>query len=134
MKKYRLRLDRKIIGYAEETSKGLLFIGKDWLYQNKGKVSYNEVDESTRIFDKLHREIFENDIVIFKINPKEAEQKAIVLFDDLDSQFKLYDIDNLEKIPLFIEDSFLFENDPLEVVSHVFNHDELVKKLKRKER
>lgn len=129
MMKYRLRWDRKIVGYAEQTPQGILFKGKEWLWFLRGKPRYNQIDECIGCKDKLNRDIYESDIVLYSINDKLNSQKGVILWETQSEQFVLYNVENNEVMPLFVNEVFLFENDKVEIVSHLFNQPDLEKKI-----
>ncbi len=129
-KKYRLRWNQEIVGYAEETSEGVLYKGKEWLWWMRAKPRYNRIDEFVGYKDRLHREIYELDIVSFHLENKKKPIKAIVVWQVKKEEFALYDYEKERFFPLQIEGLSLFENDKLEIVSHLFTQKELQKKLK----
>ncbi len=128
-KKYRLRWNSEIVGYAEETSEGILYKGKEWLWWMRGKPRYNQIDEAIFLKDKMHRDIYEWDIVLFHLDSVRNPVKAIVLWQEQFSQFVLYEYENDRIFPIFVKELSLFENDKLEIVSHLFTQKELMKNL-----
>lgn len=128
-RKFRLRLDSRVVGYAEETPKGMLFKGKDALWWMQGKPNYNQVDEAIDIKDNLHRDIYELDIVAYRINDNKPYRKGVVLWEQKQKKFGLYDIESKHFTHFFIEDLCLFKSDAVEIISHLFNHPKLEQEL-----
>lgn len=126
VKKYRLRLNTEIIGFANKTSNGFKFQGKP-LWWVQGRPNYNEIDEFTNYKDTNKQEIYELDIVIYTLNKQ--KRRGVILWDDKSNVFGIYDIENLMFIPLTIEDLYLFKNDAMRVVSYLFKHPEIKKKI-----
>lgn len=131
-KKYRLRWNKEIVGYAEETPEGILYKGKEWLWFMRGKPRYNQIDEAIGIQDSWHRDIYELDIVLFSLNNKWERNHAVVLWQEQFEQFVLYDYENNKVYPIFVENMSLFENDKLEIVSHLFTQPDLEKRIRLK--
>lgn len=128
-KKYRLRKGNKIVGYAQETKHGLFIKGKGLLWFMT-KVNYDNIDECVGIKDKLNREVYELDMVRYKLNKGYPESEGVILWEQERKEFILFDIKNYTVIPIFIQGINIFSNDPLEVTSHLFNHPKLIKILK----
>lgn len=120
-KKYRLRDDKTIVGYAEETKDGILFTGKYPWFWLKSDQKYTHVDLSVGILDKMNRMIYEYDIVSYKINDMKMRREGIVLWSEEKEAFGIFDVQSQHFTFFFIDDLYLFQNDKLEIVSHVFN-------------
>ena len=123
--KYRLRLNARIIGYAEETEDGLLFKGREPLWWMRGKSNYNFIDKFVGIQDKFHRDIYENDLVNYRLNADSQMRKGIVLFNENQDSFGIFDVASKHFTELFIGEICLFKSEKMEVYSHLFNHPEL---------
>ena len=129
-KKYRLRKGKSIVGYASETRHGLFFKGKELLWFMSKTPKYDNVDEYVGIKDKLKRRVYEFDLVRYKLNKGAEENEAIVLWEKKLKSFVLLDINNYYVTPIFIDEFNIFQHEPVEVTSHLFNHPELMKALK----
>lgn len=125
--KYRLRLNTRIIGYAEETEDGLLFKGREPFHGMRGKPNYNQIDLFTGVQDKFHRDIYENDLVNYRINSEFQMRKGIVSFDEVKKSFGITDLSSGHFTLLFLGEICLFHSEKMEVYSHLFNHPELAK-------
>ncbi len=125
-KKYRLRLHTEVIGFADKTPLGFKFEGKP-LWWMKGKPSYNEIDEFTLFKDVNQQEIYELDIVTYMMGGR--KRRGVILWEDKSKNFGIYDIENFMFIPLILDGLYLFENEPLMVVSYLFKHPEIKKKM-----
>lgn len=123
--KYRLRLNSRIIGYAEETQDGLLFKGREPLWWMRGKPNYNQIDKSTGIQDKFHRDIYENDLVNYRLNAESQMRKGAILWDENAKSFGIFDLESKHLTQLFVGEICLFISEKMEVYSHLFNHPEL---------
>lgn len=128
-KKYRLRKKNRIVGYAQETKNGINFKGKEILWYMRNKIYYDQVDEYIGVKDVLNREIYELDIVKYHLKKKAKEREGVVLWETRSNSFVVLDIQSRHYTPIFIEKLFLFRNDSLEVVSHLFNHPKLITDL-----
>lgn len=127
--KYRLRLNNRIIGYAESTKDGLLFKGREPLWWMRGKPNYNRIDKFIGIQDKFHRDIYELDLVNYRVNHEFQMRKAVVIYDKKSESFGLLDLESVHFTHLFIHDICLFQSEKMEVYSHLFNHPELEKQI-----
>lgn len=123
--KYRLRLNSRIIGYAEETEDGLLFKGREPLWWMRGKPNYNEIDKFVKIQDKFHRDIYEKDLVNYRLNATSQMRKGIILFDENEKSFGILDLESKHFTHLFFGEICLFHSEKMEIYSHLFNHPEL---------
>lgn len=128
--KYRLRLNARIIGYAEETQDGLLFKGREPLWWMRGKPNYNQIDKFVGIQDKFHRDIYENDLVNYRLNADFQMRKGIILFNENQGSFGILDVESKHFTELFLEGICLFISEKMEVYSHLFNHPDLEKLIK----
>ncbi|MFA5620910.1 MAG: hypothetical protein WDA08_11450 [Weeksellaceae bacterium] len=127
--KYRLRLNKRIIGYVEETPDGLLFKGREGLWWMRGKPNYNQIDHFVGFQDKFHRDIYENDLVNYRINNEIQMRKGVVLMNEKLNSLGILDINSKHFTNLFINGICLFQTEKLEIYSHLFNHPELEKRL-----
>lgn len=127
--KYRLRLNKRIIGYVEETPDGLLFKGREGLWWMRGKPNYNQIDHFVGFQDKFHRDIYENDLVNYRINNEIQMRKGVVLMNEKLNSLGIIDINSKHFTNLFINGICLFQTEKLEIYSHLFNHPELEKRL-----
>jgi|SRR5690606_11159185 len=123
--KYRLRLNARIIGYAEETDEGLLFKGREPMFWMRGKSNYNFIDKFVGIQDKFHRDIYENDLVNYRINAASQMRKGIILIDENEDAFGILDLESKHFTHLFLGEISLFQSEKMEIYSHLFNHPEL---------
>ena len=89
----------------------------------------DNVDEYVGVKDVLKRDIYELDIVKYRIDSFIEEREGIVLWETLSQNFVLLDISTKHCTPIFIEDLCIFYHSKMEVVSHLFNHPKLIHKL-----
>ncbi|MFA7447719.1 MAG: hypothetical protein WCY77_04720 [Weeksellaceae bacterium] len=122
--KYRLRLNIRIIGYAESTEDGLLFKGHEPLWWMRGKPNYNHIDSFTGVQDKFHRDIYENDLVNYRLNADSPMRKGVILINK-NSSFGIFDLESEHFTQLFMQELCLFQSEKMEIYSHLFNHPEL---------
>lgn len=127
--KYRLRDKNTIVGYAEQTSEGMLFTGKHPLFWLKSGQKFTHVDEAIGILDKLNRMIYEYDIVSYKINDKKMRREGIVLWSEEKAAFGIFDLESQHFSYFFIGEWFLFQKDKVEIVSHAFNRPKIMAKF-----
>ena len=73
------------------------------------------------ILDKMNRMIYEYDIVSYKINDMRMRREGVVLWSEEKEAFGIFDVQSQHFTFFFIDDLYLFQNDKLEIVSHVFN-------------
>lgn|SRR5690606_3634346 len=124
--KYRLRLNSRIIGYAEETAEGLLFKGRESLWWMRGKPNYNEIDRFVGIQDKFHRDIYENDLVNYRINSEFQMRKGIILYSQNEKSYGVLDLESRHFTQLFLGEICLFRSEKMEIYSHLFTHPEII--------
>lgn len=127
--KYRLRLNTRIIGYAEATDDGLLFKGREPLWWMRGKPNYNQIDKFIGFQDKFHRDIYEFDLVNYRVNNESQMRKAVVVTDRKTDSFGLLDLESAHFTHLYIHDICLFQSEKMEIYSHLFNHPELEEQI-----
>ncbi|MDO5655607.1 MAG: YopX family protein [Flavobacteriaceae bacterium] len=130
IQKYRLRDDKTIVGYAEETAEGMLFTGKFPLFWLKSKQKFSHVDQAVGILDKLNRMIYEYDILSYKINDSQMRREGIVLWSEEKLAFGIFDIESRHFSFFFVGNLFLFEKDKVEIISHAFNRPKLMAEFK----
>lgn len=124
--KYRLRLNTRIIGYAEETPEGLLFKGREPLWWMRGKPNYNAIDKFVGIQDKFHRDIYENDLVNYRINSEFQMRKGIIMYHENGKNCGILDLESKHFTQIFLGELCLFRSEKMEVYSHLFNHPEII--------
>ena len=129
IKKYRLRDDKTIVGYAEETAEGMLFTGKYPLFWLKSNQKFTHVDQAIGIVDKLHRMIYEYDVLSYKINDSQMRREGIVLWSEEKEAYGIFDIASQHFSFFFVGNLFLFERDKVEIISHAFNRPKLMKQF-----
>jgi len=125
MNKYRLRLNRRIIGYAEETKDGLLFRGREGLWWMRGKPNYDKVDLYVGFQDKFHRDVYENDLVNYRLNAEAQMRKGVISKNPENGVFGVLDLESKHFTRLFVNGLCLFQSEKMEIYSHLFNHPEL---------
>ncbi len=125
MNKFRLRLNTRIIGYAEETADGLLFKGREGLWWMRGKPNYDKVDYFIGLQDKFHRDIYENDLVSYRLNSENQMRKGLIMRNKRDGSFGITDLESKHFTQIFVDEICLFQSEKMEVYSHLFNHPEL---------
>ena len=127
--KYRLRDNKTIVGYAEETAEGLLFTGKYPMFWLQSNQRYTHIDLAVGILDKMNRMIYEYDILSYKINDAHMRREGIVLWSERKEAFGIYDVASKHFTFFFVGDLYLFKRDKVEIVSHVFNRPSLEMKF-----
>lgn len=127
--KYRLRDDKTIVGYAEQTADGMLFTGKYPLFWLQSGHKFSHIDEAIGVLDRLNRMIYEYDIVSYKINDVLMRREGIVLWSEEKEAFGIFDLDTQHFTYFFVDDLFLFEKDKVEIVSHAFNRPKVMAKF-----
>jgi len=125
MNKYRLRLNRRIIGYAEETEDGLLFRGREGLWWMRGKPNYDKIDLYVGFQDKFHRDVYENDLVNYRLNAEAQMRKGVISKNPYTGIFGVLDLESKHFTQLFVNGLCLFQSEKMEIYSHLFNHPEL---------
>lgn len=128
-KKYRLRANNLIVGYAESTSQGFDYLNSALEKQVLGRNSFKQIDRFTGIKDKFHRDIYENDLVAYKISHEMPLTKGVVIYDEISENFGVMDLETKHITALFVGELCLFHKDKMEIYSHIFNHQELQQKL-----
>src|SRR5690625_7148247 len=106
--KYRLRLNKRIIGYEGSTKAGLLFKGREPSWWMRGKPNYNRSDKFVGIQDKFHRDIYELDIVNYRVNHEFQMRIAVEIYNNKSAIYVLLDLELAHFTNLFIHDICLF--------------------------
>ncbi|MET3733046.1 hypothetical protein [Moheibacter stercoris] len=127
--KYRLRINSTIIGYAEELDEGILLKGNSVEQAWYNLKEYNKIDRHVGIQDKFHRDIYENDLVNYRLNGKSPMRKGVILQSQTMESFGILDLESKHFTHLFINDICLFQSEKMEIYSHLFNHPELESKF-----
>jgi hypothetical protein len=123
--KYRLRINSTIIGYAEELEDGLLLKGNSVEQAWYNLKEYNKVDRFVGIQDKFHRDIYENDLVNYRLNASSQMRKGIIFQSETMDSFGIFDLESQHFTHLFVSGICLFQSEKMEIYSHLFNHPEL---------
>lgn len=119
---YRLRRGRMIVGYAEPTQNGLQFCSKFVLFQKEINQEFQQVDRSVGLLDKLNRPIFEQDMVLYKLNTSRKKHEGIIIYHPEKEIFGIRDLQSAHFTPLSVENLSLFSHDRMEIFSHAFMH------------
>jgi hypothetical protein len=125
--KYRLRINSTIIGYAEELEDGVFLKGNSIEQAWYNLKEYNKIDEFVGIQDKFHRDIYEHDLVNYRLNSSSPMRKGVVLRSETMESFGILDLESKHFTHLFISGICLFQTEKMEIYSHLFNHPELEK-------
>ena len=127
--RYRLRKGEKIVGYMRKVSTDMILYSRDSFWWNGKKLIYEEIDEWTGLRDKNGRTIYEWDIMYYKIDPDEADQQGVVLWEENRQVFGICNINTQVFIPLFIDGLQMFNERQLKVFSYLFLNPDLKEKL-----
>ena len=124
-KYYRLRNKNKVEGYAKELNGVTYFKGYNEFNWHTSALHFDIIDIGVPVFDKRNRRLYINDIVLYKVSSKPFMRKGLVAFDEKLQEFGIIDQQTLHFTPFFVENLCLFNNDRLEVVSHLFTNKEI---------
>ncbi len=127
--RYRLRKGEKIMGYMRKVSNDMILYSRDSFWWNGRKLSYEEIDEWTGLRDKNGRTIYEWDIVKYKVDPDDADQEGVILWEENRQTFGIRDVHSELFIPLVINGLKMFNERQLKVFSYLFLNPELKEKL-----
>lgn len=128
--KYRLRINSTIIGYAEEMEEGILLKGNSIEQTWYNLKEYNKIDRFVGIQDKFHRDIYENDLVSYRLNASSQMRKGVIQSSETMESFGIMDLESRHFTHLFINEICLFQSEKMEIYSHLFNHPELESEFK----
>lgn len=128
--KYRLRINSTIIGYAEEMEDGVFLKGNSVEQAWFNLKEYNKIDQFVGIQDKFHRDIYENDLVNYRLNTSSPMRKGVVLQSKTLDTFGILDLESRHFTHLFVDGICLFQSEKMEIYSHLFNFPELEESLK----
>lgn len=128
--KYRLRINSTIIGYAEEMEEGILLKGNSIEQTWYNLKEYNKIDRFVGIQDKFHRDIYENDLVNYRLNASSQMRKGVIQSSETMESFGIMDLESRHFTHLFINEICLFQSEKMEIYSHLFNHPELESEFK----
>ncbi len=129
-KRYRLRVNKKIVGYVKEVFGGTRFFSKDGGWWSGREIRYNKIDEWVGLQDRNGKYIYEWDIVSFKVDPDENEyRRGAILWQKNKKRFGIRQLDDDLFIPLQIEDMQLFNPRQIKVISNLFINPDIAKEL-----
>lgn len=127
--RYRLRQGQTIVGFMREISSNSIFYSRGGWW-NGQKIDYNEVDEWTGFKDKNGRHVYEWDILRYKIDPDDRNnRKGVVLWQGQRKEFGILDIDVNTFIPLEVEGIKMFSERQLQVYTYLFLNPELKERI-----
>lgn len=128
-KRFRLRIDQRVVGYKRETSPRMVFYSKNEFWWNGQEIHHKQIDESTGLFDKNRKLIYEWDIVRFKLDGETRSEEGVVLWHAKDKCFGIKRISEADFIPFEIEGLQLFQPSDLEVFSYLFINRDIMENL-----
>ena len=129
-KRYRLREENKVVGYAKEVFGGARFFSKDGAWWSGREIGYNKIDEWVGLKDRNGKFIFEWDIVSFKVDPDEKEyRRGAILWEKQNKRFGIRQLDEEIFIPLQVEGMDLFKTGQIKVISFLFINPDIAKEL-----
>lgn len=125
-KRYRLRIQKKVVGYLRQISNTSSFYSPDGFWWSGRKIDYKQVDEWTGLKDKNNRPIHEWDIVYFKIYPEQTKRsKGVILWKKQTQEFGIRALEEEVFIPLEVNGIQMFNPRKIEVFSYLFFNPEL---------
>lgn len=128
-KRYRLRIDEKVVGYMRQIGKESFFFSRDAFWWSGRKIDYKEVDEWTGFFDKNRTPIYEWDIIHFKVDPDGEYEDGVVLWESNKKRFVIRKVNEAIHFPFDTDGLQLFDPRQLEVFSYLFINPELIDEL-----
>lgn len=128
-KRYRLRIDQKIMGYMRQVSANYQFYSINGLWWTGREIPYKQLDEYTGFKDKNDTLIYEWDIIKFRLEPQGEWREGAVLWNSRDAEYGIKILDDTGFIPLEVKGIRLFEKSDLLVHSYLFINPELVNLL-----
>jgi hypothetical protein len=128
-KRFRLRIDQRVVGYKRETSPRMVFYSKNEFWWNGQEIHYKQIDECTGLFDKNRKLIYEWDFVRFSLDGETRSEKGVVLWHAKDKCFGIMRISDADFIPFEIEGLQLFQPSDLEVFSYLFINRDIMENL-----
>lgn len=128
-KRFRLRVDEKIVGYKREVSTKMVFYSKNEFWWNGQPIGHKQIDEFTGFYDKNKTPIYEWDIIRFVLTPEDGKEEGVILWNTKEKCFGIKRINTTGFIPFAIEDINLFQPSDLEVYSYLFLNPNVMKHL-----
>jgi hypothetical protein len=128
-KKYRLRVDERIVGFKRQVSKTMVFYSKNEFWWNGQPIGHKQIDEFTGMTDKNNTRIYEWDIVRFELTKEDGKEEGVVLWNAQDKCFGIKRINNTGFVPFEVDSVRLFQSKDLEVYSYLFINPEVMNRL-----
>jgi len=120
-KRFRLRIGKRVVGYKREISARMVFYSKNEFWWNGQEIHHQQIDESTGLFDKNHKMIYEWDIVRFSLDSKASSEEGVVLWHSKQKCFGIKPINSSTNfVPFEVEGLSLFSPADLEIFSYLF--------------
>lgn len=128
-KRYRLRIDERVVGYKRQVSPKMEFYSKNEFWWNGQAIGHKQIDEYTGMFDKNKTYIYEWDIIRFVLSPEEGKEEGVVLWNTKDKCFGIKRINDTGFIPFDVNGVSLFKPIDIEVYSYLFINPALMQQL-----
>lgn len=117
---YRLRNNNKVEGFAKEVDDVTYFKAYNEFSWHQNSIQFDTIDIGIKVLDKRNRRLYTNDVVLYKLLSKPSLRKGFVAYEPLRRDFGIIDLETYHFTPFFAGELALFENDRLEVISHLF--------------
>lgn len=121
---YRLRNKNKVEGFAKEVGDTTYFKAYNEFTWHENPLQFDTIDVGLKVLDKRNRRLYTNDVVLYKVLTKPFLRKGFVVYEPSRMDFGIIDQETYHFTPFFANDLALFENDRLEVISHLFTLNE----------
>ncbi|MFN3951986.1 MAG: YopX family protein [Thermaurantimonas sp.] len=128
-KRYRLRVDQKIIGYKRVIGKNYEFYSRNGLWWSGHILYYKQVDEFSGLKDKNDRHLYELDIVEYRIDKDIPLRKGVILWHKKDEYFCIKDLEDTGFLPISVDGVMIFNSRDLTFHSYLFINPEIMEML-----
>ncbi|GCD77284.1 hypothetical protein JCM31826_07660 [Thermaurantimonas aggregans] len=127
-KRYRLRIDDKIVGYKRVMSESYEFYSRNGLWWSGHQLYYKQIDEYSGLKDRNNQHLYELDIVEYRIDTG-IERKGVILWNTKDKCFCIKDLEDTGYLPICVDDVYLFSSKDLKFHSYLFINPEIMERL-----
>lgn len=128
-KRYRLRVDQKIVGYKRVLNESYEFYSRNGLWWSGHSLYYKQIDEYCGLMDKNNQHLYELDIIEYRLDADVPVRTGVILWHTKDECFCIKDLDESGILPLSVNGVMIFSPKDLKFHSYLFINPEIMDML-----